>query len=119
MGRGAAAELLRVGWRGWRGLTPGRVAAEVGPQVEARWLKYSGSGRVRSGIGGNTMKLLAALAALNAAFLVSIAVPPSAEQAAARLSAAEARATAAAQGRAAAVESADAPLLVVRLASRS
>jgi hypothetical protein len=65
------------------------------------------------------MKLLAALVALNAAFVVSIATMPSAEQAAARLSAASARATAAAQVRAAAAASAEAPVVVVRLAARS
>jgi hypothetical protein len=43
------------------------------------------------------MKLLAALVALNVAFLVSVATPPSREQAAARLSAAAARSAAAVQ----------------------
>jgi len=46
------------------------------------------------------MKLLAALVALNVAFLVSIARPPSPEQAAARLAGAAARAAAAVQARA-------------------
>jgi hypothetical protein len=58
------------------------------------------------------MKLLAALVALNVAFLVSIAVPPSPDQAAARLAAAAARSAAAAQVRQAVAAGPEAPHLV-------
>ena len=59
------------------------------------------------------MKLLAALVALNVAFLVSVASPPSPEQAAARLSAAAARSAAAAHVQQAATPASEAPHLVV------
>lgn len=58
------------------------------------------------------MKLLAALVALNAAFLVSVATPPSAEQAAARLAGAAARSAAAAQLRVAPAAAVEAPRFV-------